>query len=66
MQGGLQDGGDLALARVLASGYLNHTQYRELLRMTPVHPHTPHGRRFQSESTLQDIEIGANCPDLDV
>ena len=24
------------------------------------------GRRFQSESTLQDIEIRAICPDLDV
>ena len=24
------------------------------------------GRRFQSESTLQDIEIGQICPDLEV
>ena len=29
--------------------------------------HTFHtGRRFHSESTLQDIEIGQICPDLDV
>jgi hypothetical protein len=30
----------------------------------PTRQHT--GRRFQSESTLQEIEIRAICPDLDL